>query len=278
MTMIETNPTGSPAQRPNGEHPRATGRRRWDRTSRNRGVAVAVLGLLAAGAAACGTTAGATTTPVACGSGTPEITVDASGQASATPDILTMDIGVTVSDATAALALTDANGRAAALTAALKASGVTPAGIQSTDFSISPTTDLSGAITGYQVSNTLLVTLHDLSAAGEAIDAAATSVGNAVRINGLSFSVSNTGNVDGQARADAVTAAAAHARSMTAAAGESLGRICSISDSTSAPVPTFATSAGVANAEGVPGPAVPLEPGTQQATAQVTVVYALASK
>ena len=62
----------------------------------------------------------------------------------------------------------------------------------------------NGTITGYQVSNTLLVTLHDLTAAGQAIDTAANSVGNAVRINGLTFSVSNTGNVDGQARADAV--------------------------------------------------------------------------
>jgi uncharacterized protein YggE len=163
------------------------------------------------------------------------------------------------------------------LTDSLKGSGVTPADIQSTDFTISPTTTPTGTITGYQVTNTLLVTLHHLAGAGQAIDTAAASVGNAIRINGLTFSVGNTGNVDGQARADAVGTAAAHARSMAAAAGESLRGICSINDTTSSPEPYFATASPEASA-GNAAAQVPLEAGTQQATAQVTVVYALAPR
>lgn len=230
---------------------------------------------LAAGAAACGSAAGASTSQAGCGSGGPRITVVANGQASATPDTLTITIGVTVSDPTASAALSDANQQAATLANSLKSSGVTPADIQSTDFSINPTTNLSGAITGYQVSNTLLVTLHQLAGAGQAIDAAAASVGNAIRVNGLTFSVSDTGNVDGRARADAVETAAAHARAMTAAAGESLGRICSISDSTTSPAPYLATGAPNAPSS---AQAVPLEAGTQQANAQVTVVYSITGR
>lgn len=243
-------------------------------THRRRLGAAGAVALLAAGAAACGTAAGATTAPSSCASGHPQITVEANGQASATPDVLTIDIGVTVNDPTASGALADANDRAGTLTDSLKASGVTPADIQSTDFSISPTMTPNGTITGYQVSNTLLVTLHDLTAAGQAIDTAANSVGNAVRINGLTFSVSNTGNVDGQARADAVETAAAHARAMTSAAHESLGAICSISDTSSGPVPETFNGAALAAPAGATA-AVPLEPGTQQASAQVTVVYAI---
>jgi hypothetical protein len=235
------------------------------------GAAVAMVAL-AAGAAACGTAAGTSPVQARCASGAPQITVVASGQASATPDILTIDIGVTVSDPTASSALSDANDQAATLTDSLKASGVTPADIQSTDFSITPDVNLAGTITGYQVSNTLLVTLHDLSGAGNAIDAAAASVGNAIRINGLAFAVSTTRSVDGRARANAVKTAAAHARVMTAAAGESLGGICSISDSTTSPAQY---SVGVPNAASASSAAVPLEPGTQQASAQVTVVYSI---
>jgi uncharacterized protein YggE len=59
---------------------------------------------------------------------------------------------------------------------------------------------------------------------------------------------------------------------MARAAAESLRGVCSISDSTANPVPL--AGAGF-NAAASPGSPVPLEPGTQQASAQVTVVYAL---
>jgi uncharacterized protein YggE len=120
------------------------------------------------------------------------------------------------------------------------------------------------------------VTLHTLSNAGQVIDTAATSAGNAIRINGLTFAVSNTGNVDGQARADAVTTATAHAHAMAIAAGESLAGICSINDSTSGYSPFF--SGNLAGAPTAARGAVPLEQGTQHASAQVTVVYATAPK
>jgi hypothetical protein len=205
--------------------------------------------------------------------------VEATGQASASPDILTINIGVDVSDPTASTALSDANDRATTLTNALRASGVAVADVQSTNFSISPNVALSGAITGYQVSNTLLVTLHGLSDAGQVVDTAAASVGNAIRINGLAFAVSNTGNVDGQARAAAVTTATAHARAMATAAHESIGGICSISDSTTGPIPELnGATAGAGFAANSAGLPVPLAPGTQQASAQVTVVYVIGPK
>ena len=241
------------------------------------GVAV-VVAALAAGLTACGSSASASTPHPGCASSAPRITVEASGRASATPDILTIDIGVSVSDPTASTALSDANSKATTLTNALKLLGVASPDAQSTDFSISPTFAPNGAITGYQVSNTLLVTLRHLSNAGQVIDLAAASVGNAIRINGLTFAVSNTGNVDGRARAAAVITAAAHAHAMAAAAGESLGGICSVVDSTNGLIPVITgrtAFGGASNGANLP---VPLEPGAQQASAQVTVVYAMAPR
>jgi uncharacterized protein YggE len=208
-----------------------------------------------------------------CSTGAPTVTVSATGQASATPNVLTIDMGVQVTDPTAAAALSDANDRATTLTNTLKFLGVTAADIQSTNFSISPNLAQDGTITGYSVSNQLVVTLHTLSNAGQVIDAAASSVGNAIRIQGLSFSVSDTRNVDGQARSHAVSAAAANARAMASTANETVMGVCSINDSTTQAV--FGFQGDLAASAANPGAAVPLEPGTQQATAQVRVVYAI---
>ena len=246
--------------------------------AKHRAVCLAASVALAATLAACGSTASASTAPPGCAPGTARMTVEATGQASASPDTLTISIGVDVSDPTAVAALSDANDRATTLTAALRGSGVAAADVQSTNFSIFPKFALSGAITGYEVSNTLLVTLHNLSDAGQVVDTAGASVGNAIRINGLAFQVSNTGNVDGQARAAAVTTAAAHAHAMATAAGESLGGICSVNDSTTGPSPAYFALNGRDAAPGAAAAAVPLEPGTQQATAQVSVVYLIVPK
>jgi uncharacterized protein YggE len=246
---------------------------RW----RRRATSFVGVAVLAGGLAACGSSASTSSSLPSCASGAPKITVEADGQASVAPDTLTVDVGINVTDATASAALADANNQATTLIGALKGSGVVPSDIQSTGFSINPNYSTSGAITGYQVSNTLLVTLHDLSNAGQVIDTAAASVGNDIRIDGLSFSVEHTGKVDGEARAAAVTLAHAHARSMAQAAGDSLGGICSISDSTLSPsADSLQASAGYAAAKS--SAAVPLEAGTQQADAQVSIIYLIAPK
>jgi len=268
-SIVDSGARGPTDPAPPGPGPGHQGRRR--------AAAAAALAALAGGLAACGTGASASS-PAGCASGAPKITVEANGQASASPDILTITIGVNVSGVTAAAALSDANRQATSLTDTLKLSGVASTDIQSTNFSIDPTYAQNGSITGYQVSNNLLVTLHDLTDAGQVIDKAAASVGNAIRINGLTFAVSNTGNVDGRARAAAVTTAAAHARAMAAAAGESLGGICSVNDSTTGPAPAYFALNGAVPTSGAAGAAVPLEPGTQQATAQVSVVYLIVPK
>lgn len=223
--------------------------------------------------------AGAATTTPACGSSDPKLTVQATGQATATPNLLTLSIGVNVSAPTASAALTDANAKAASLSTTLEQAGVASADIQTTNFSIQPNFDTKGAITGYQVSNTMQVKLHNLAASGAVIDAAARSAADAVRVNGLTFSVDDTRTVDGTARADGIQVAAAHAHSMAAAAGGSIKGVCSITDSTTTyPIPQDALGAAAGGTAATNGASVPVQPGTQQSTAQVTVVYGLAPK
>ncbi len=91
--------------------------------AKRRAVCLAALMALAGTLAACGSTASASTAPLGCAPGTPRMTVEATGQASASPDTLTISIGVDVSDPTAVAALSDANDRATTLTGALRGSG-----------------------------------------------------------------------------------------------------------------------------------------------------------
>lgn len=223
--------------------------------------------------------AGAVTPTPACGGSDPKLTVQATGQATATPNLLTLSIGVNVSDPTASAALTDANDKAGNLSATLEQAGVASADIQTNNFSIQPNFDTKGTITGYQVSNTLSVKLHNLAASGAVIDAAARSAADAIRVNGINFSVDDTKTVDGTARADGIQVAAAHAHSMAAAAGESIKGVCSITDSTTTyPIGQDFAGIGAATGATANSASVPVQPGTQQSTAQVTVVYSLSPK
>jgi hypothetical protein len=146
--------------------------------------------------------------------------------------------------------------------------------MQTSNLSIDPTYDSSGTITGYQASDELTVTLHDLSRSGAVIDAAARSVGNDVQLDGVSFSVADTSPLLAEARASAMRAARARASALAAAAGVSLGPIVSIHDDEQQqgpPSPFVSASAASAGTMR----SVPIEAGTQQLSVQVDVVYEL---
>ena len=100
--------------------------------------------------------------------------------------------------------------------------------------------------------------------------------GDALGIDSLTFSVEDPRAIEDDARTDAVHQAVSHAQSMARAAGERLGPVCSLSDQSASTYPEFYN--GFDAAPGVTASkaaSVPLQPGTQQESAQVTLVYAL---
>ena len=72
------------------------------------------------------------------------------------------------------------------------AKGVTKKDMQTSNLSIGQNYDKDGNITGYSVSNTVTVTLHDLSKAGDVIDAGAAAVGNDITLQRRASSRSTT--------------------------------------------------------------------------------------
>jgi len=238
------------------------------------GIAAAlVVGGVALGLAASNQAATAAASP-ACASSTPKLTVQGTGSASASPDVLTVAVDIDVTDPNAQASLVDDNSKADAVIAALKGGGVTSKDIQTSNVTIQPNYSLTGTITGYQMTNTLTAQLRNFSTAGSVIDAVTAAAGNAARIDSLTFSLQDPRQIEDRARNDAVRQAVSHARSMAGAAGERLGPVCSLTDDSS---PYYGVASSLPSASAALGnaAAVPLQAGTQQESAQITLVYAL---
>ncbi|WP_232663381.1 SIMPL domain-containing protein [Pseudonocardia sp. TRM90224] len=230
------------------------------------GLAVTIGALLLAGCA--GPQPAATGGPAP----TPGINARGVGTAKGAPDIVTVDLGVSTRAPSAQAALGANNERAAALIATLKNSGVAEADIRTSQLSVNPTYADGGRINGYEVNNSVTATLRDIAAAGRLIDAAGEAAGDAVRVNSLQFSIDDDSALRTQARADAVRQAQAQAKQMAEAAGVRTGVILSINEVvTPTPGPYWEVNAGAADQKA----AVPLQPGTQELTVTVDVVYAI---
>jgi len=224
----------------------------------------------AAGAAGAAVVADNTASSGSAGS---SITAQGTGTVSGTPDVVTIVIGVQTQSASAQTALDDNNKRAAEVIGALKESGVAPADLQTSQLSITPSYDEKvQQITGYQVTNMVTAKLREISTAGAVIDAAGKTAGDAVRVQQLAFSIDDDSALRAQARADAVKRAQAQAKQMADAAGIQLGAIRSITET---PVAMPAVYPSMAAADSAAG-SVPIEPGSQELSVVVQVVYAIA--
>ncbi|HST48542.1 SIMPL domain-containing protein [Jatrophihabitans sp.] len=194
------------------------------------------------------------------------------GRATGTPDTLTVLIGVSTQATSARSALDANNSKANALLELLRRNGVANKDLRTSQLSINPTyNDKSTAITGYQVDNTVQATLHDLGKAGALLDAAVGSVGNAVRIQQISFSIGDDTALRAQARAQAVAQARAQASQLAQAAGVSLGSIRSLTELVDAGSPIAYDMGKMA--AGASAASVPVQPGQQEITVAVDLVY-----
>lgn len=242
-----------------------------------RWVAAAALAGASVGAGAVGGVAwsgGPAKARVGCGGSSPQLTVQGTGTATGTPNRLLLTAGVSVLGGTAQSALGTDDARTAAVVAALTSGGLPARDVQTTNLSVQPdytTTGSSTVLAGYAVDNSVVATVDNLSKAGALIDALTAAAGNDVRIDSLSFTMADPRPLQNQARLDAVRQARSHAAAMAAAAGERLAGICSVTDQSSGTPPRqpFVNGAMAAAA------GVPLEPGTQQVSAQVQLVYAV---
>jgi len=201
------------------------------------------------------------------------ITVSATGKVTVVPDVARIALGITVSKPTVKAARDAGATAMTSIIAALKALGTADADIQTTNVSLYPQYGNSSPVKviGYQISEQVQVTVRDLNKAGDAVDAA--TANGATDVNGMSFELADPVKAQNDARAAAVEAARASAQAMATAGHVTLGTIDSITDAT--PVsPIFYQNFGGAKAgAAAPDVATPVQPGTQDLSAMVTVVF-----
>jgi uncharacterized protein len=194
------------------------------------------------------------------------ITVTGDGTVNATPDRASFDFGVTTRAATAAEALSRNASQARAIIDALKRAGIDSSDIQTTQVSLWPQTSSNGnEITGYQASNSVQVTAA-LGKAGDLVDAAVRAGAN--NVDGPNLDTADKSSLYDQALKQAVATAKGKAQAIADAAGLTLGTVLRVREGGS-PTPIVYGDALAARASAAP----PIEAGTQQIQASVTVTY-----
>ncbi len=203
------------------------------------------------------------------------LSINGHGEVTLTPDIAYIYVGVHTEHEDAATAVADNNEQAQSVIDALKAAGIKPEDISTTNFSLwtSQNYDMSGQPTDskFVVDNTVNITVRDLTQLGDllgtAIDAGANSV------NGISFDVSDKDAALSEARELAVADARTQAAELAGLAEVELGDIQSLSMYGGTPTPYYGGSAREATEQAVSS--VPISPGQFVISVDVSIVFGL---
>ena len=197
------------------------------------------------------------------------ITVTGTGTVTSVPDEATFTVGVQTQGSTARDALASNSEQMRRVIAAVRLAGVSKDDVQTQDVSVSANYSDGNQIDGYSASNSVLVTIRDLTRAGKVLDAASNAGAN--QVYGPSLSRSDQDALEKKALRDAVGEARTKAEALAKAAGVSLGGVTAITEGSSGGAePYYATDLRMAKAD------APIEPGTQDIQASVTITFAIA--
>ncbi|MGH2617076.1 MAG: SIMPL domain-containing protein [Thermomicrobiales bacterium] len=218
--------------------------------------------------------------------------VNGSGSVRVPPDMASVVVGVDVERPTLAEAQAEASTQATAIIDAIKAAGVAEEDLRTASFNVRVVRERDRErgdeesarggdnaqrddIRGFQVSNAIAVTVRDLDTLGRILDDAIAAGANEVR--NVSFSLTDPDDAAEPARTRAMDDARTKAEGLASAAGMTVSRVVSISE-TYSPRPeavVFATAnAGGAIADASGGD-VPIAIGTDEIAVEVQVTYEL---
>jgi uncharacterized protein len=200
------------------------------------------------------------------------VSVSATGDVAAEPDMAYISTGVIVEADTAKDGLARNSMVMAKLVDGLKSLGIAPKDIQTTSVNVQPRYVQAKdghptTFSGYRVVNQVRVTVREIKQLGEMLDAAVTLGAN--QVNNIAFDVSNAETLKDEARKQAMVNARRRAELYATAAGAQLGNVLNISEDVNAgPRPMSMARSAVAGA-------VPIEAGTRTLTVTVHVTYSL---
>lgn len=219
-----------------------------------------------------------------------ELTVAAEGKTTATPDLAEVSFSVISQGGNPNALNSDNNQEMSAVVNFVESLGIASSDIATTEYNLSPnysTTVINepmipatvgvpspNTITGYTLTQTVEVKIHDFTNIAKLLGGLPPLGIN--QISGVTFTFDNPEKFLTVARADAMTQARAKAAEMASEASVSLGDIVSIQEYGNVPVfpMNYAAAPMAAGISSIPTTPT-IEPGTQDITDQVTIVYAL---
>lgn len=200
-----------------------------------------------------------------------KLTVSAAGVKKVMPDVAYVTVAVATQNKVMKKAQSANRETMNALYAALKAAGLSEEDIRTVNYSVYPLYDYtngSGVITGYQVTNSVELTIRDIDTVGDYIDVAAENGANANY--SINFGLLDNSGFYNEALAEAVTKAKAKADTIAAAGGYKIIGTLDISESQSYYSPPYKY---YDMAESAAGASTPVTAGLLEITANVTIVY-----
>jgi uncharacterized protein YggE len=160
------------------------------------------------------------------------LNLSAYGETRVAPDMATITLGVMTEGKTAAEAMQANATRMASVMASLRKAGIADKDIQTSNLNLNPQyryqENQPPVLVGYQASNNVTITVHDLKRLGAAVDA---SVGaGANQVNGVAFGLDDPTAAENAAREAAVKALGAKAELYARATGHRISRLVSLSE------------------------------------------------
>lgn len=206
------------------------------------------------------------------------IVVPGVGRLTVQPDVATIRLGVAITRPTASAARDSAAETMAAILEAVAKAGVDRRDLRTSLVGLGPITDYSAErgpqVTGYQLTNTVEVTVRDLSAAGAVIDAGLSA--GASSLDGLAFRLDDPTAAEAEARAAAVDDARIRATTLAKAAGVTVGPVIGVLEG-ERPAPIFEYG-GVARLALKAAADTPIEAGTQEIAISVVVTFLIGDR
>ncbi len=211
------------------------------------------------------------------------------GHATAIPDVVQFSFGVTTEGGKDIGVIQKENtGKANASIAFVKSKGVDAKDISTQSYTISPRYEScppvvysagimpscnGNTIIGYVIDQQIAIKVRDFSKIGDVMSGVTAQGAN--NVSGLQFIVHDRTEVENEARAKAIVEAKAKAEAFAKAGNFRLGRIISIQESGNYPSYVYNRALdmakGGAGLEAAPSPSI--EPGSQEISSNVTIVY-----
>jgi len=201
------------------------------------------------------------------------IRVAAEAKVTAKPDRVEIDLGVTTHAATSQQAATENARKADAVLAAVRRAAGSTGVLRTISYSLNPDyryhPNAEPTSDGYTAANLVQVTLDDLPRIGTVIDSATAAGAN--RVQGIAFTLRDQDAVRAEALREAATRARAEADVLAGALGLKVVRVLTVEENSAQFLPVRVSAARLAAPAGAAAVPTPVEAGTLDITANVTL-------